>query len=364
LHLTHLEVLGFRNVSRADVDLSSGINLLVGENGAGKTAILEAIYLLARGRSFRTTQSKQLIRHGDDELVVRAEVDTGQMVHRLARGKSRGGETKAKIDGESAHKQSRFAELLPLQTLLPGIADLVLDGPSIRREFVDWGLFHVEHQYLEISRRYRKALGQRSAWLREGHDGTFDKDPWAQDIAKQGALINHRRKGFVASLDQQTRRIFAALGAELEVQLIYHGAGDTEDAAAAMVQLAESYERDLRHGTTHIGPHRNDVDIAVNGTNAKNTVSRGQAKLIASAIVLAYCTELSQQSNVLPVLLLDDFGAELDSGHRERFFLELERIGCQVIATTIDEPKYLVGDALASRARVFHVEQGAISRYS
>ena len=356
--------MGFRNVSRADVDLSSGINLLVGENGAGKTAILEAIYLLARGRSFRTTQSKQLIRHGDDELVVRAEVDTGQMVHRLARGKSRGGETKAKIDGESAHKQSRFAELLPLQTLLPGIADLVLDGPSIRREFVDWGLFHVEHQYLEISRRYRKALGQRSAWLREGHDGAFDKDPWAQDIAKQGAQINHRRKGFVASVDQQTRRIFAALGAELEVQLIYHGAGDTEDAAAAMAQLAESYERDLRHGTTHIGPHRNDVDIAVNGTNAKNTVSRGQAKLIASAIVLAYCTELSQQSNVLPVLLLDDFGAELDSGHRERFFLELERIGCQVIATTTDEPKYLVGDALASRARVFHVEQGAISRYS
>ena len=148
------------------------------------------------------------------------------------------------------------------------------------------------------------------------------------------------------------------------MQLIYHGAGDTEDAAAAMAQLAESYERDLRHGTTHIGPHRNDVDIAVNGTNAKNTVSRGQAKLIASAIVLAYCTELSQQSNVLPVLLLDDFGAELDSGHRERFFLELERIGCQVIATTTDEPKYLVGDALASRARVFHVEQGAISRYS
>jgi DNA replication and repair protein RecF len=286
------------------------------------------------------------------------------MVHRLARGKSRGGETKAKIDGESAHKQSRFAELLPLQTLLPGIADLVLDGPSIRREFVDWGLFHVEHQYLEISRRYRKALGQRSAWLREGHDGAFDKDPWAQDIAKQGAQINHRRKGFVASVDQQTRRIFAALGAELEVQLVYHGVGDTEDAAVAMAQLAKSYERDLRHGTTHIGPHRNDVDIAVNGTNAKNTVSRGQAKLIASAIVLAYCAELSQQSNVLPVLLLDDFGAELDSGHRERFFLELERIGCQVIATTTDEPKYLVGDALASRARVFHVEQGAISRYS
>ena len=156
----------------------------------------------------------------------------------------------------------------------------------------------------------------------------------------------------------------AALGAELDVQMAYHGVGDTEDADAAMAQLAESFERDCRHGITHIGPHRNDVDIAVNGANAKNTVSRGQAKLIASAIALAYCAELSQQSNVLPVLLLDDFGAELDSSHRERFFLELERVGCQVIATTTDEPKYLVGDALASRARVFHVEQGGISRYS
>ena len=88
------------------------------------------------------------------------------MTHRLARG-NRDGASQAKIDGEPASKQSRFAELLPLQTLLPGIADLVLDGPSIRREFVDWGLFHVEHQYLGISRRYRKALAQRSAWLRE-----------------------------------------------------------------------------------------------------------------------------------------------------------------------------------------------------
>lgn len=363
MHLTHLEVLGFRNISRADVELSAGINLLVGQNGAGKTALLEAIYLLARGRSFRATQSRQLIKHKDDELVVRAEVDVGQMVHRLARGKSRNGDTKAKIDGESARKQSRFAELLPLQTLLPGIADLVLDGPSIRREFIDWGLFHVEHQYLEISRRYRKALSQRSAWLREGHERAFDQDPWAPDIAKQGAQINHRRKAFVASLDQQSRRIFAALGAELQVQLVYQGVGDTEDVAVATAQLAESYERDLRHGTTHIGAHRNDVDILVNGASAKNTVSRGQAKLIASAIVLAYCAELREQSKVLPVLLLDDFGAELDSGHRERFFLELERIGCQVIATTTDEPKYLIGQALASRARVFHVEQGAISRY-
>ena len=133
---------------------------------------------------------------------------------------------------------------------------------------------------------------------------------------------------------------------------------------AKAAQMADSYERDYRQGITHTGPHRNDIDILVTGARARNVVSRGQAKLIASAITLAYCAELRHRSDILPILLLDDFGAELDGVHRERFFQELERIGCQVIATTTDEPKHLVGHTMAPLARVFHVEQGTISRYS
>lgn len=364
MQLNHLEVRDFRNVTLADIDLSPGINLLVGKNGAGKTAILEAVFLLARGRSFRTTHSKQLIRHSALELIVRGEVESAQLVHRLARGKSRNGESRARIDGEAALKQSRFAELMPLQTLLPGIADLVLDGPSIRREFVDWGLFHVEHQYLDLTRRYRKSLIQRSAWLRSAQGLSFKQDPWAADIARNGAQINIRRRHFVASLNERIYNVIEGLTAEFDVKLAYQGANVAVDETTLAAQMADAFDRDCRQGITNAGPHRNDIDILINGAKAKNVVSRGQAKLIASAITLAYCAELRHRSDILPILLLDDFGAELDKVYRERFFQELERIGCQVIATTTDEPKHLVGHALAPRARVFHVEQGTISRYS
>ena len=138
----------------------------------------------------------------------------------------------ARIDGEAALKQSRFAELMPLQTLLPGIADLVLDGPSIRREFVDWGLFHVEHQYLDLTRRYRKALAQRAAWLRGAQGLNFDQDPWAMDIAKNGAQINMRRRHFVDSLNERIYNVIEALGAQFEVKLAYQGANIAVDEAA------------------------------------------------------------------------------------------------------------------------------------
>ena len=186
---------------QADLSLSPGINLLVGENGAGKTALLEAAHLLARGRSFRTPQAKQLIRHNEKELLVRGEVSVGAMRHSLARRKSSTAGSEARIDGQQASRQSRYAELLPLQTLLPGIADLVLDGPSIRREFVDWGLFHVEQHYLATAQRFRKALTQRTAWLKDSLHEDFSVDPWVTTLAAAGSEISVWRHRFVDALN-------------------------------------------------------------------------------------------------------------------------------------------------------------------
>ncbi len=295
---------------------------------------------------------------------MRGEVVLDSHSHTLARVKSQTGENQARIDGQPASKQSRYAQLLPLQTLLPGISDLVFDGPSIRREFVDWGLFHVEHTYLETARRYRKALSQRAAWLKDGDTEFFDQDPWAPDLVKCGAMISFWRTQFVASLNERLLSVLETLTAEFHCELRYQAAGFADDEEAAAGQLARSFDRDKRFATTHVGPHRADMDILLNGEPAKNVASRGQAKLIASAILLAYANELSRRSALQPVLLLDDFGAELDMLHRERFFQELQRAGNQVIATTTDHPEYLVGSALVNSANVFHVEQGSVSHYS
>lgn len=362
MYLAKLNVSHFRNIAEADLALSPGINLLVGENGAGKTALLEAIHLLARGRSFRTPQAKQLIQHNQKELLVRGEVSSGAMSHSLARSKSSTGANEARIDAQSVNRQSRYAELLPLQTLLPGIGDLVLDGPSIRREFVDWGLFHVEQNYLGTAQRFRKALIQRAAWLKDSPPEDFTMDPWATTLAAAGAEISTWRRRFVDALDAQFQQTLGRMQAGLTCDLRYHGSGFSEEEA--LEQLAASYERDRRYATTHVGPHRADVDIRVEGAPARTVVSRGQAKLIAIAIALSYSAELALRCGAQPVLLLDDFGAELDESHRQRFFAELRTLGCQVIATTTDQPERLVGSSSFDATRVFHVEQGSVTQNS
>lgn len=362
MYLATLTVTHFRNIAQADLSLSPGINLLVGENGAGKTALLEAIHLLARGRSFRTPHAKQLIRHDQSELLVRGEAVSGAMHHSLARSKSLTGVNEARIDGHSVNRQSRYAELLPLQTLLPGIGDLVLDGPAIRREFIDWGLFHVEPNYLVSAQRFRKALTQRAVWLKTNPSKDFTLDPWVSTLAASGAEINIWRRRFVDALNTQLQQTLGRMQADFSCDLRYHGSGFSEEEV--LEQLAGSYERDERYATTHVGPHRADVDVRVNGVPAKTIVSRGQAKLIASAITLSYSAELGKRSGVQPVLLLDDFGAELDEYHREQFFSELRALSCQVIATTTDQPEHLVGLSSLDSARVFHVEHGSVTQNS
>ena len=334
----------------------------MGENGAGKTALLEAVHLLARGRSFRTPQAKQLIQHNEKELLVRGEISFGAMNHNLARSKSSVGGSEARIDGQSVNRQSRYAELLPLQTLLPGIGDLVLDGPSIRREFIDWGLFHVEQHYLGTAQRFRKALTQRAAWLKDSLSEDFSMDPWVTTLAAAGAEISLWRHRFVDALNIQFQQTLGRMQADFVCDLRYQGSGFSEEEA--MEQLAASFERDKRYAITHVGPHRADMDIRVDGVSARTVVSRGQAKLIASAIALSYSAELAGRSGAQPVLLLDDFGAELDDSYRERFFGELRTLGCQVIATTTDQPEKLVGLSSLDTTRVFHVEHGSVTQNS
>ena len=336
--------------------------MLVGENGAGKTALLEAIHLLARGRSFRTPHAKQLICHDQSELLVRGEVASGAMRHSLARSKSSTGANEARIDSHPVNRQSRYAELLPLQTLLPGVADLVLDGPAIRREFIDWGLFHVEPNYLVSAQRFRKALTQRAVWLKTSPSSDFARDPWVETLAATAAEINIWRRRFVDALDTQLHQTLGRMQADFSCDLRYHGSGfSTEEM---LEQLGGSYERDKQYATTHVGPHRADVDVRVNGIPAKTIVSRGQAKLIASAITLSYSAELGKRSSVQPILLLDEEGAELEEYHRERFFSELQVMGCQVIATTTDQPEHLLGISSLDTARVFHVEHGSVTQNS
>lgn len=354
-----------RNLERASVDLTSGLNYFHGANGAGKTALLEAVHLLARGRSFRSPQIGDVIRREENALTVHALVEDehrGQQDIGLSR--ARGGRTELRINGESGRRLSQVAALLPLQVLVPSLSDLVFGGPGERRQWLDWGVFHVEHDYLRTLRTYLHTLRQRNAALKAlgaGQLGAAELEPWTEELVRLGLQVTQARTAYLARLEPVIQRALAELAPEIQLAIEYRP-GWSGGAELRKV-LGESLPREVKWGSTRSGPHRADLELRVAGLPAGTTLSRGQGKALASALMLAQAELLRATARRASVFLIDDIGAELDLPHSVRFFRQLRELGAQILATSNDAPEAL-GPLPAVETAVFHVEHGRVQRTS
>lgn len=363
MYLLTLHAQHFRNLAEQTVSFSPGFNYLYGANGAGKTALLEAIYVLARGRSFRTSRTSSLIRSGESQLLLRGEIRTAldQQVQ-LGMAKSRSGRTELRVNGQAEARASTLAKHLPVQTLLPQAADLVLAGPGERRGFLDWGVFHVEQRFVDASRNYRRVLNQRNAWLKSLNPSTagIGSDPWMEQLLHYGNQVSEMRAAYTEQFAPLFSESLARLSPALTVAITYDWGG-TISSLEAEKKLGESWSRDVKFGMTHRGPHRADLRFTVDEQAVTDTVSRGQAKLISSAAILAQAELLYRHAKTKSLILIDDFGAELDADHWRQFLSTLLALDCQVVATStggLDLSEAWVGDL--SELRVFHVKQGTI----
>lgn len=364
MFLTTLHISNFRNIESAAIEFVSGFNYVYGANGAGKTAILESIHFLSRGRSFRTSRTTAMLRTGSDELVVRAEfMGKGGRIGDVAVSRTRQGVAQIRANGQAEQRLSVLARALPVQTLLPEAGQLVLGGPGERRGFLDWGLFHVEQRFLDLSRSYRRALSQRNAWLKavDERDAVGpQQDPWLHQLVDLGARLSELRHAYVGELHGELKSVLERLAPSLNVAISYDWGG-TDNSAEYAKKMSDSFVRDVKFGVTHRGPHRGDLVITVDGHPAADQVSRGQAKLIASAALLAQAQMLEQRTGTKCVFLIDDFGAELDSEHWKHFLSTLVGLKCQVIANStepLDTNQDWVQDL--AECAVFHVEHGKL----
>jgi DNA replication and repair protein RecF len=348
--LAALQLERFRCITAATLAFDPHYNLVVGANASGKTSLLEAIYFLGRGRSFRTRRLDRVIQHSTTDFLAVGRVVNGG-VHTMLGVRGTRGSTEIRVSGATAGSAAELALHFPPQVIDPDVHKLLEEGPTRRRRFLDWGVFHVEPFFMDTWQRYHRALRQRTAVLRLADKATLQG--WNQELALSGELLADRRAAYL----QQLAPPLAAIGQQLlgmKVELS-HQRGWANSASYADA-LADGQARDDRYGITHLGPHRADIAIRVDGLSAKERVSRGQQKLLAAGLILA---QVALQETYTPgrtALLLDDPAAELDPENLERLVAVVRQLPVQLFVTSLrkDLPGFGVPGA------TFHVEQGGI----
>ncbi|HEX3912123.1 MAG TPA: DNA replication/repair protein RecF [Steroidobacteraceae bacterium] len=330
MSLGRLQVTDFRCLQSAQLHLDPRFTLISGPNASGKTSLLEAIYLLGRGRSFRSRRLEHLIRQDSERFVVFGEIDTATRRVPMGVQGSRAG-VRAQIDGDRPASLAELALFLPVQIIDPEVHHLIEEGPSRRRRFLDWGVFHVEQSFVVHWQRYQQVLRQRNAALKARQPRAV-ASVWDSDLVRSGDLLTAARVRYVAALSVPA----AAIGRDLlgmDLSLAYrHGwAKDLTFAEA----LEQSWAHDSESGATQVGPHRAELGIRLDGAAVRDRVSRGQQKLLAAALLIAQLKLFPDDSPVQPSLLLDDPAAELDDERLANLIRQVSSQTVQLIVTTL-----------------------------
>jgi DNA replication and repair protein RecF len=350
VRITRLRCLG-----EVELALHARRNYIYGPNGAGKTSLLEGVFVLGRGRSFRTRQMRRLVQHGADGFAVFGEVAAEGVTRRLGVA-YRAGRLEKKVDGESATGMAELAELLPVHAIDPSMHALVEGGPSERRRFLDWGVFHVEPPYLEIWKRYRRVLSQRNAALKRAVGGA-ELRPWSSAVVEAGLAVDASRSGFLARLAPHVADFGRRL-LDRPLTLEYRRGWAAELDLAEALSAAEAHDR--QHGSTEPGPHRADVVLKIDERRVQDEASRGQQKLTAAALILAQVAVESADRPLRSVLVVDDPAAELDAGALDRLLAAMAGLPAQLIFTALT-PEHLPPEP---GYPVFHVERGEVRTYN
>jgi len=351
LKISALQIENLRNLASVSLEPHAGLNFIGGENGAGKTTILESLFVLSRGRSFRTSTTGDLV--GPTAAYFRVVAESVSDEGRRDRlGLERSGKRwRARKNSTDLAKISQLTRSLPLVLMEPNSHQLISGPPEFRRKFLDWGVFHVEHGFIETWTRYSRALKQRNSALRQGERKVLD----SLDVllAPLGTRLDELRERHSKAVSLETGRLLNRLSPNLGgIRLEYsNGWGD----APFIEVLSANRDRDLERGATQTGPHRMDLVIMKEHATARSILSRGEQKLLSAALLLAQASLLSELGEK-PIVLLDDLASEFDQIHFDTVLKAAMDCGGQVWVTGTDTPH------LPNKNKMFHVKHGSVQK--
>ena len=358
MRVTRLEVAGLRRFASLTMEPASGLNLITGDNGAGKTSLLEALHLMAYGRSFRGRVRDGLVRTGSEAVEVFVEWREGDEARLRRAGLRHTGQTwQGRLDGEGVSQLGELCAALAVVSFEPGSHALVTGGGEPRRRFVDWGLFHVEREFLPVWRRYARALKQRNALLKSGAGGA-QLDAWDHELAEAGQTLTGYRQQYLDQLRTRLAVVAADLAPALGATDIQFQPGWRNAEVSLGDALLLARDRDRGLGYTSVGPHRADWRVDYAGHPNREALSRGQAKLSALSVLLAQAEDYAHRRGDWPIVALDDLSSELDARHQDRVLQRLLGSPAQVFITGTHTPAAL--EALAIPVARFHVEHGVL----
>ena len=354
MHLKRLQITDFRNLHNAELTPVAGVNLITGQNASGKTSLLEAIYYLSHVRSFRSQQVADLINRDADylQLVASIEQSSTDMQVGIRRSKTR---MQIRCNQQPVKRVADLAASFPVLAIHPDSYRLITGSPVERRQYLDWGVFHVEHGFFDAWQRYRKAISQRNAALRQKQAEKFCI-LWDREINASANHIDTLRQAYFEKLqpyfDQLVSRFFAAQDVAIEYRRGWSAGKSLQEL------LAQHLDKDRRQGFTYYGPHRAEIVIKVQGQSAQTGISRGQQKLLVALLRLAQAQQFTSIKQQSCVLLYDDLASELDENNRGLILSELAKMRVQLFVTAIETGQ--IDLTPWQHKKMFHVEQGQL----
>lgn len=356
MKISALVLSGVRNLAPLTLEPRERFNVFVGDNGQGKTNLLEAVFAVATLRSFRTSRMSDLVAFGHDHANLGARVDKDGLtrVYEVELGQ---GSRKVRLDGKHPRPLSRYFGGFNVVVFTPEDLGLPRGSPGDRRRFLDRSVFNLHPSYLALAGDYEKVLKQRNSVLRSERPDLTMLEVYDEQLAELGVSVAQTRVAFLDAIRPALATSFAAItrtGLQASARYVSQTAGGS---AAQMVQaLRESRPRDLATQATHVGPHRDDLAFELDGRDAGSFASQGQLRAIMLAWKTAELATITRAHHDPPLLLLDDVSSELDSTRNAYLFEHLAAASGQCFITTTHGSHVLL---MRDRAD-FRIENGAI----